>query len=1523
MARLKFGASSLLGRIIFGPATVTEIIDIIASPATGEMHVEGMLPKAAGEFIPPQVTGVLYDPLGNPLIGSILRFTALDSIGYSIEGSIAEYTSAEDGTYDFILSLGKYRIEAKYDDEYHDLGLVIVDKNIPPIVTVADLILYGSPVTPPIIVEAAPDWIALFEEAQNQGEHREAQYQIRQGDDYTSETKELWVAADATMTDESLESKARSTKMISQVRVYEDDALNQASLVTQEGTTGNIRTYTSMEAYEASNGAEEIKSTEVLEGTKAKIEDSKHVTNTSLEVVKEVAFESTSIQETVVADASSLEQSLITTVGGSSTENSSSYTPTHIKNNVIVPHPQATQDTTLSISEVISNVTHSAQIVNTQEVAISIDELAMALRTAGIKVYDKEAFQQLSIEEGKSKLVTQVDDFNIQDDAGFALAEFDTIGNTVTINGKLVIDNPEDFQGEVGGTYDFIYEYSQDNGVTDPWHEIYSAEHPDRWRRQRKTLDTVAIGTWSEGIYLNAKDGADGDVYFNQYQYSSTDITKAADSWHNDYVTSDDWRRWRVIENGFPVSVGHEFYGPEAGWYEERMKGADGPAGWVADVKYQYSVDNLPPWHNDFITGDLYRREKVDWYASNTDFLMKDDSLNPSTPILAGVWTSGAKIAPELGVDYGDKYATILMYKRSNTPLVADTPSTITYDFETTLLDPTESNGWTAAIPEGLEDIWVAVGTAHGLGATDTIDDWVVEKQVVNGFKSAIGWLYQATDMNTSLQAVDLPVETLKYDFLSGRVIALAPEDLKDWTTSIPDMSGGGRLWTTFNTALAPVAENEDELTAGDWETPAILSQSGIDGDSGSFTSYVYRNAVTIPDAPQGGALNAGNEDFPHDPADVNDKWDDDPVNAPTGETTWVSTTIYTLIDTNWIHSGWSTPARFSGEKGEEALTVGKYTSFVYRNSGTTPNSPIDGSFDGETEIGPEPYLYWSDAATSPSSAQFTWMSRAIYTYNNTTKDWAHAGWSTPSKLSGDKGDQGNVGDDGDAGSFTTFVYRNWPTAPSTPINGSFVNNVLTPPHYTGYPSDIWDASPEDPLSNQYVWISSATYEYSEGSWSHSGWSSPTRHSGEQGTDAGRFTSFVYRNAGNQPQTPENGSYTGTTETPPHYPNDPNSPWDLGSSTPDVGDWVWVSTSVYLYDDDTGLWSNNGWTVPTKISGSDGINGSGWFSRDNVNVVAFTNETTFNWATYGDDIADSFPTHFGGRLPVDGDILAVSNSTGTHSDTGMYDAAQDRFEAIASQINGNMLVTGTLNADRIRSNSITATQLATSELITTSAQIGSAVVTNAKIDALAVTSAKIANLAVTNAKLGTLAVREANIDSLAVTEGKIANLAVGTAKIKNAAIETLKIGTDAVTVMKVEEVLSSVGTSSSAAFTVVSFTYNHGHTTTIPCLLSVHIPWDSRSVDMTSKGGVLVEYKLDGVTQTVDEGYSSSDGFHHGSGLVGVVNTPWVLDIPTGTHTIAITLRASTQLGHGPTTNGGSYGFDTPNSLVSVLGVKR
>lgn len=72
-----------------------------------------------------QVTGVLNDPVGQPLANAIIRVTALEtsSVCAKVQGKI---TVGITGSYDFQLQDGKYAIEVLQSTTYHTVAYIEV-----------------------------------------------------------------------------------------------------------------------------------------------------------------------------------------------------------------------------------------------------------------------------------------------------------------------------------------------------------------------------------------------------------------------------------------------------------------------------------------------------------------------------------------------------------------------------------------------------------------------------------------------------------------------------------------------------------------------------------------------------------------------------------------------------------------------------------------------------------------------------------------------------------------------------------------------------------------------------------------------------------------------------------------------------------------------------------------------------------------------------------------------------------------------------------------------------------------------------------------------------------------------------------------------------------------------------------------------------------------------------------------------------------------------------------------------------
>ena len=75
------------------------------------------------------VTGVLPDPMGNPMKGTTIRVTTIAS-EVRTPGSFGKEVTDRDGNYNFSLEEGTYRIQIQQDDEYTKGNEVLIESTL-------------------------------------------------------------------------------------------------------------------------------------------------------------------------------------------------------------------------------------------------------------------------------------------------------------------------------------------------------------------------------------------------------------------------------------------------------------------------------------------------------------------------------------------------------------------------------------------------------------------------------------------------------------------------------------------------------------------------------------------------------------------------------------------------------------------------------------------------------------------------------------------------------------------------------------------------------------------------------------------------------------------------------------------------------------------------------------------------------------------------------------------------------------------------------------------------------------------------------------------------------------------------------------------------------------------------------------------------------------------------------------------------------------------------------------------------
>ena len=744
------------------------------------------------------VKGVLANPFGNPIAEAVIRFTAIVAEGSVLKGVDAECVTTNEGGYEFNLQYGRYRLEVLHEDEFHESGLILVDENLPSPITITSLVLYARPYEPPLLNPDKPVWDELYKDVLGSDEwERQAEEQVRDGDVLVNEDKSIHKNGDAYLAKETHTTGIESTVHSTQTLTYKDEYAQEASVSTSKNSTRNSSTVESLGSYTYSDGSTEAEKRVELIGSTGSTTQVMTEDKDTLDKVK--GIQSTHVEESA----------------GSTTA-----TYKHGENQV---------STTTAVKY------------------MDADKFVQALIEQNVKLtysnngFPVEAFNRLLVNPEGSVNTLQVDKHIIQAVDGFPVATFDTANREITFDSKLTFKNTDDFIGEDGWSYDWDFEYSNDQVVWKPEYVF-----GDLWRKERKFRfkDYDPAGTKQYIgdaiiIQLNGRDGVDGDNYYLEYEYTTAESYPSG--WRPTFISGDDWRRWRSVR---VTPTGTEL----SKWQEEPMKGTDGPEGWVpeyqmfygpdatkplySDADYDGSLDdiNLSHWHQNMISGDLYKYERRVWWKTQADF---EESRKDTTmvPHVMEPWSGPAKIMPVAGEDYGDRFAQLFLYKRAATK-PSDAIGTWRYNFDTVTLEPVDGNyhGWSTSVVDGLEFLWVATATAHSLSNVDSdIDNWDVDKLTSNGLKTATAYLYKLSDGATN--SVPLPTNVLTYNFLTG-LIEGTPTN--GWLTIPPNnTTAQGKLWRTFASVTAEAFTTREPVAANDWEVATVLAQSGSNGSNG------------------------------------------------------------------------------------------------------------------------------------------------------------------------------------------------------------------------------------------------------------------------------------------------------------------------------------------------------------------------------------------------------------------------------------------------------------------------------------------------------------------------------------------------------------------------------------------------------------------------------------------------------------------------------------------------------------------
>lgn len=719
------------------------------------------------------ITGILK-PFGIPIANAVIKVTSLSNDG-TIKGVYLTRCTNENGEYNFHLENGVYSLEYRQLKVMVPVGNVYISDNTPPVLTLEELMNTSSLVPVPELPTTDSDWDALLNEHNSNAEKSIDINQATSGDAASIDYEEASSTADSFLgraVDTVSTPIGKSTKQVIEFSKGSNALAKEVDTFTAKEAVME----SSKAIYADANYTFDIKSTLHLPDLELvdRFQKVKELSSYSIKDHERIAFVNSFIekQRTATTDLTGKVTKLSESRGDSVTDNFVEASVTTSRNietsyrdseGVLVNAPRIVEET----STLVDGGTNHSKITQGYEQRITKDDESLTRWYQKVTTYLREGLDEITNNGFTSLRKFIYDKLQIGD-----VLFVDNVKKEVKVQGKLIIENREDFTGD---TIFEVFQYSVD-GVT-LWHDVFAIE--DRWRRHNTSVNGyVDPSRWSAPYLLQAEDGHEGDTLYIQYRYSANMV-----NWHATFVDGDIWRQERIIENGYPIT---EWSTPA------RIIGADGVPGDTVTIEYQYSIDGLEPWHSNFSTGDHYRRERL------------------ITNGVAGAWSQPAKLVPEKDVDYTDgkdgingtngaKSIILHLYKRGDT--AGSMVSTVcTYNFTTKVLQG-YNNGWSPTVPTGNGAIWLTVATASSISEVDSIaaNEWATPIKFSDGGRGVIGVVNE-------------------YGLSS-----LASTEPINWTTAVPTV-----------TASTPYLWNREKISYTDGSlvvtTAAIIGTYSADG---------------------------------------------------------------------------------------------------------------------------------------------------------------------------------------------------------------------------------------------------------------------------------------------------------------------------------------------------------------------------------------------------------------------------------------------------------------------------------------------------------------------------------------------------------------------------------------------------------------------------------------------------------------------------------------------------------------------
>ena len=459
---------------------------------------------------------------------------------------------------------------------------------------------------------------------------------------------------------------------------------------------------------------------------------------------------------------------------------------------------------------------------------------------------------------------------------------------------------------------------------------------------------------------------------------------------------------------------------------------------------------------------------------------------------------------------------------------------------------------------------------------------------------------------------------------------------------------------------------------------------NGTDGFSNA-TIYAYKRSATFPNT------NPGSVAYQFSTHTITTPSTNELANGWTKGIPEGNNPLYVTVATasslnpvdTILASKWSGPVVLV----KDGLTALNTVSlFIYQRTPTNappalPTAPVTYTFGVNTIVGLTGN--WTSTIPAAINGPYLWVTTATAASTTNSDVIAASEWS-PGQLLAQNGLDGANGGSNGLNNATFYAYKRSTTVPiNNPgdVTWHFPTALITTPS-TNQLANEWFKLPPTGSDQLYVVAASASASTTTDTIAAAEWSAASAL-GINGLNSATLYIYQRTAADTAPALPSGVvSYDFNTKLITGLTNS----WSAAIPVSTGGVYLWVTTATAASGSTTDTIPNTEWAVPNQLSkdGTNGINGTNGTNgtngstgtRGTVTIAYAIGSST--WTTTD---ANNALINAGYFPPINRDIITQYNTATNFSETRFYDAGS--WLVLGAYVNGNMLVNGTLSANKV------------------------------------------------------------------------------------------------------------------------------------------------------------------------------------------------------------------------------------------------